>query len=227
MMGGATRLEPATSGVAVRRSRWSGELRLAYVSTTAVRCCLRSPRCNRKFASAPQASAFRSDATVFRLNARPGQKTGSLSAFGRNTAERVYLFEAAHNPEVAGSNPAPLLRKALETGPFRWEGNASVPSRPAGRRGSSSVRENAPLDVGPQPTFIGEGPGRGCRLADRTLSRRPGDGGPDVNTQSIAADRTPVRRALQFGYRSVGWPSWTSRQEHALRAVPSARPSRA
>jgi hypothetical protein len=24
----------------------------------------------------------------------------------------------SHNPEVAGSNPAPLLRKALETGPF-------------------------------------------------------------------------------------------------------------
>jgi hypothetical protein len=24
----------------------------------------------------------------------------------------------AHNPEVAGSNPAPAIRKALETGPF-------------------------------------------------------------------------------------------------------------
>jgi hypothetical protein len=24
----------------------------------------------------------------------------------------------SHNPKVAGSNPAPLLRKALETGPF-------------------------------------------------------------------------------------------------------------
>jgi len=55
-----------------------------------------------------------------------------------------------------------------------------VPSRPAGRQASSSVRENAPLDVGPQPTFIGKGPGRGCRWADRTLSRRPGDGGSDV-----------------------------------------------
>jgi hypothetical protein len=45
-------------------------------------------------------------------------KTGSLSAFPRNTAEHVYMVEAAHNPEVAGSNPAPLLRKAPETGPF-------------------------------------------------------------------------------------------------------------
>src|SRR5205823_7414565 len=36
----------------------------------------------------------------------------------RNTAERVYIFEAAHNPEVAGSNPAPAIEKALETEPF-------------------------------------------------------------------------------------------------------------
>jgi hypothetical protein len=58
-------------------------------------------------ASALQASDFRSDVTVFRLNARPWPKTGSEPAFRRNTAERVYITEAAHNPEVAGSNPAP------------------------------------------------------------------------------------------------------------------------
>jgi hypothetical protein len=58
-----------------------------------------------------QASGFRSDVTVFRLNARPPPKTSSKRAFRRNTAERVYLFEAAHNPEVAGSNPAPATAK--------------------------------------------------------------------------------------------------------------------
>jgi hypothetical protein len=26
--------------------------------------------------------------------------------------------QTSHNPEVAGSNPAPVTRKALETGPF-------------------------------------------------------------------------------------------------------------
>ena len=30
----------------------------------------------------------------------------------------MYTIEAAHNPEVAGSNPAPATGKAPETGPF-------------------------------------------------------------------------------------------------------------
>jgi hypothetical protein len=46
---------------------------------------------------------------VFRLNARPPPKAGSDPAFRRNEAERVYIIEAAHNPEVAGSNPAPAI----------------------------------------------------------------------------------------------------------------------
>src|SRR6266516_6653144 len=62
-------------------------------------------------ASVLQASGFRSDVTVFRLNARPRRQTGSEAAFRRNTAERVYTIEAAHNPEVAGSNPAPATYK--------------------------------------------------------------------------------------------------------------------
>ena len=77
-----------------------------------------SPSDRLATASVLQASGFRGDVTVFRQNAWPTPKTGSEPAFRRNTAERVYLFEAAHNPEVAGSNPAPLLRKASETGPF-------------------------------------------------------------------------------------------------------------
>jgi hypothetical protein len=71
-------------------------------------------------ASALQASGFRSDVTVFRLNARPRQKTGSLSAFRRNTAEHVYIIEAAHNPEVAGSNPAPATERPRVRGLFSW-----------------------------------------------------------------------------------------------------------
>jgi hypothetical protein len=60
-------------------------------------------------ASVLQASGFRSDVTAFRLNARPRPKIGSEPAFRRNTAERVYIIEEAHNPEVAGSNPAPAI----------------------------------------------------------------------------------------------------------------------
>jgi len=69
-------------------------------------------------ASVLQASDFHGDVTVFRLNATVEGESCSQIAFRRNTAERVYTIEAAHNPEVAGSNPAPLLGKALETGPF-------------------------------------------------------------------------------------------------------------
>jgi hypothetical protein len=58
-------------------------------------------------ASVLQASRFRGDVTAFRLKTRERPKTGSEPAFRRNTAERVYITEAAHNPEVAGSNPAP------------------------------------------------------------------------------------------------------------------------
>src|SRR4029450_5863683 len=36
------------------------------------------------------------------------------------TAERVYTIEAAHNPEVAGSNPAPATAKGAGNGAFRF-----------------------------------------------------------------------------------------------------------
>jgi hypothetical protein len=69
-------------------------------------------------ASVLQASGFRGDVTAFRLNATVVSQPGSEPPFRRNTAERVYRIEAAHNPEVAGSNPAPATRKAPETGAF-------------------------------------------------------------------------------------------------------------
>ena len=69
-------------------------------------------------ASVLQASGFRRDVTVFRLNATAEGHSGSGPAFRRNEAEHVYTIEAAHNPEVAGSNPAPATRKALLGGAF-------------------------------------------------------------------------------------------------------------
>jgi hypothetical protein len=66
-----------------------------------------------------QASGFRRDVTVFRLNAARAGDFGSEPAFQRNTAERMYIFEAAHNPEVAGSNPAPATAKGPHLRAFR------------------------------------------------------------------------------------------------------------
>ena len=78
----------------------------------------------RDAASVLQASGFRGDVTVFRLNARSRPKTGSEPAFRWNTAERAYTIEAAHNSEVAGSNPAPATYKGLGNRAFlfasRW-----------------------------------------------------------------------------------------------------------
>jgi hypothetical protein len=69
-------------------------------------------------ASVVQASGFRSDVTVFRLNAACARDFGLELAFRRNTAARVYAIEAAHNPEVAGSNPAPATAKGPGNGAF-------------------------------------------------------------------------------------------------------------
>ena len=69
-------------------------------------------------ASVLQASRFRRDVIAFRLNARPRPKTGSEPAFRRNEAEHVYTIEAAHNPEVAGSNPAPATVEGPGNGAF-------------------------------------------------------------------------------------------------------------
>jgi len=38
----------------------------------------------------------------------------------------VYLFEAAHNPEVAGSNPAPATSGGPGNGAFRFESAARL-----------------------------------------------------------------------------------------------------
>jgi hypothetical protein len=68
----------------------------------------------------------------FRLNAGARPKTGSDSAVRRNEAERVYMIEAALNPEVAGSNPAPATPKGAGNGAlgvFRLERGAETFAR--------------------------------------------------------------------------------------------------
>jgi hypothetical protein len=79
-------------------------------------------------ASVLQASGFRSDVTVFRLNAARAGDSGLEPAFRRKTAERVYRIEAAHNPEVAGSNPAPATKKGPQTRAFRFLDWPGVPN---------------------------------------------------------------------------------------------------
>src|SRR5213596_2486016 len=62
-------------------------------------------------ASFLQATGFRGDATRFRLKATAGSRSGIETAFRRNGAAGVDAVEAAHNPEVAGSNPAPATEE--------------------------------------------------------------------------------------------------------------------
>ena len=74
----------------------------------------------RQAASVLQASGFRGNVTVFRLNAAAVGEFGSEPALRRNTAEGVYRIEAAHNPEVAGSNPAPATSEGLPCRPSSY-----------------------------------------------------------------------------------------------------------
>ena len=67
-----------------------------------------------------QATAFRGDVTLFRLNGPAVGRSGLEHAFRRNTAARDYSVEAAHNPEVAGSNPAPATAEGARKGAFRF-----------------------------------------------------------------------------------------------------------
>ena len=105
------------------RQKWDVQQRKAETSSTAARAF--EPHRSRResyavtnagrsgvarrldAASALQASGFRADVTVFRANATAVAESALRSAFRRNTAACVSSFEAAHNPEVAGSNPAP------------------------------------------------------------------------------------------------------------------------
>jgi hypothetical protein len=80
---------------------------------------------NRRCQAASAASvlqASRGDVTVFRLNAAGEERSRLEPAFLRNHAACVYTFEAAHYPEVAGSNPAPATSRGPGNGAFRLQG---------------------------------------------------------------------------------------------------------
>src|SRR4029434_3284060 len=86
-------------------------------------CCpYHSRKCwNRPVAaSVLQASGLRRDVTVFRINAVCAGDSGLEPAFRRNEAAHEHTIEAAHNPEVAGSNPAPATAKGAGDGAFRF-----------------------------------------------------------------------------------------------------------
>jgi hypothetical protein len=94
--------------------------------------CSALPRSHKAgTASVVQASGFRRDVTVFRLNAACAGDSGSEHAFRWNEAAHEYTIEAAHNPEVAGSNPAPATAEGPGNGAFLFMslGLASVGER--------------------------------------------------------------------------------------------------
>src|SRR5512133_1301430 len=76
-------------------------------------------------ASVLQASCFRGDVTVFRLNASAAGKL-ALSVHLRGIRRNTYTRSRGSNPEVARSNPAPATSKGPGSGTFR----VSEPSRP-------------------------------------------------------------------------------------------------
>src|SRR5262249_5484377 len=76
-------------------------------------------------ASALRASGFPSDVTVFD-DLQLGCANWLTPAFRRYPAEHLYGIEAAHNPEVAGSNPAPATQKGPGSGAFFVSSRTSI-----------------------------------------------------------------------------------------------------
>jgi hypothetical protein len=74
-------------------------------------------------------------------------KSCSEPAFRRNKAERVDTIEAAHNPEVAGSNPAPAMNESPDALPLGGRG-FSFSETNFGRHGGSKIEPVVFLVVG-------------------------------------------------------------------------------
>jgi hypothetical protein len=102
------------------------------------------------------ASGFRSDVTVFRLNALSRRKTGSEPAFRRNTAERVHTIEAAapmgtrvrRKSKAESTNKKNDLRSASENLAQRQAAPAEAQGRRSvlGSSGSAWSRREATED---------------------------------------------------------------------------------
>ncbi len=151
-------------------------------------------------ASVLQASRFRGDVTAFRLNARPRPKRASEPAFRRDATERVYRIEAAHNPEVAGSNPAPATAKGAGNGAFRVSKCRRRPGLLP--KLCRQVRESALLSREQLPELPESKRRRvGSRGASARRSRRR-SASPAFGSRSApprpAAPATPPRRAWGF-----------------------------
>jgi hypothetical protein len=131
-------------------------------------------------ASVLQASGFRSDVTVFRLDARPPPKTGSDPAFRRNTPARVYRIEPAHKQledDVGverGSDVATAAAQSL------YEGHQSSygASRKSLERRRYRLLEPKGLSnlsrIGPTPGGAIRRPGRAVLRQRHRLSARGG-----------------------------------------------------
>jgi hypothetical protein len=78
----------------------------------------------RQLAACKRAASSRRPhgAVRFRLTAVTTLRSCVHPALLRNATATMTPTRAAHNPEVAGSNPAPATEKALETGPFLYPG---------------------------------------------------------------------------------------------------------
>jgi hypothetical protein len=109
----------------VRPSRLAGGLLFSRAASQVVDVKRQTGIGRPRFSAASvlQAPGFCGDVTAFRLKAKDVGLSGFESAFLRNAAEGLGLVEAAHNPEVAGSNPAPATAKGAGNGAFRLLGD--------------------------------------------------------------------------------------------------------
>src|SRR6266542_2488135 len=71
---------------------------------------------------------------------------------GKPISPHVTWIDASHNPEVAGSNPAPAMRKAPETGPFLCCCEMRAEPDPDPRQ--TSARTTAPRSGASRPAWI-------------------------------------------------------------------------
>ena len=150
--------------------------------------------------------ALRGDVIVFRLNARSPAKTGSDPAFRRNEAERVYIIEAADNPEVAGSNPAPATAKGAGNGAFRFPrfvicgpdvlAELAAPARLAAERAAQVVLLQADARV--------LEPGMSASAAPAPVERVCDESGRDRIASQVAAGRHELLVAADLARVRVG-----------------------
>jgi hypothetical protein len=109
---------------------------------------------------------------VFRLNATGEAQYSLEPAFRRNTAAPVCSLEAAHNPEVARSNPAPATAKGAGNGAFCLFESIWGRGRPLAMKGGrkiASVDDDRSGRAKARPGRTVVFPPAGGRRAERTF----------------------------------------------------------